>query len=100
MGCLKRKGGMNMCFIYLTYNNLKRQIYCNLAEGYEKKLSKKTLSKLLQEAKQLNIPLRNFMKAKQELEKSIFETQLKYKDIIFGNHSRGCKGCLKNFENK
>ena len=48
-------------------------------------MSKKKLSKLLQEAKEFNILLRDFMKIKQELEKAIVETQRKYKDIIFGN---------------
>ena len=48
-------------------------------------MSKKKLSKLLQEAKELNIPLRDFMRMKQELEKAIVETQQKYRDIIFRN---------------
>ena len=38
-------------------------------------MRKKTLPKLLQEAKELNIPYRNCMKTKQELEKAIIETQ-------------------------
>ena len=54
----------------------------------------KILSKLLQKAKELNILRRNCMKTKQELEKAIAETQLKYKGITFGNESRIREGCL------
>ena len=50
--------------------------------------------KLLDEAKELHISRGNCMKTRQELEKSIVERQKKYKNIIFGNGSRICKGCL------
>ena len=54
--------------------------------------------KLLQEAKELNIPRRNCMKMKQELEKTIVETQQKYKDIIFGIDTPICKERLKELK--
>ena len=50
--------------------------------------------KLLQEVNKLNIPCRNLI-SKGELEKSVVQTQRKYKNIIFGNYSRICKGYLK-----
>ena len=39
---------------------------------------------LLELAKKLNIPLRNCMKTKEELEETIKDTITKYKEIIFG----------------
>ena len=48
-------------------------------------MSKNALPELLEEAMQLNIPRRNCMKVKQELEKAIAETQLKYKGIFSRN---------------
>lgn len=48
-------------------------------------MNENALSKLLEEVKELNIPRRNCMKVKQELEKAIAETQLKYKGIFSRN---------------
>ena len=61
-------------------------------------MRKKTLPKLLQEAKELNIPYRNCMKTKQELEKAIIETQRTYKYIIFGNDTPTCAECLNELQ--
>ena len=58
-------------------------------------MSKPTLSKLLHEANELNIPRKNCMKTKQELKKEIAVEQSKEKDTIFGNDSRICEGYLK-----
>ena len=44
-------------------------------------MSKKTLSKLLQDAKVLNIRCRNLM-SKEHLQKSIKDTIIKYKGIV------------------
>ena len=49
---------------------------------------------LLELAKKLNIPCRNCMKTKQELEKAIKDTTTEYKDIIFGTDSPACMVCL------
>ena len=57
----------------------------------------KTLSKLLQEAMDLNLP-QNYMKRKQELEKAIVETQHKYKDITCRNDTRICTECLNELK--
>ena len=48
-------------------------------------MRKKTLSKLLQEAKELNIPCRNCMKTKQELKITKKDNIDKYKEIISEN---------------
>ena len=48
-------------------------------------MGKKALPKLLEEAKDLNIPQRNCMEAKQEFEEVIVKTQFKYKDTFFEN---------------
>ena len=61
-------------------------------------MSKNALSKLLEEAKELNMPRRNCMKAKQELQKAIAETQLKYKDIFFGNDASIYTQCLNQLK--
>ena len=42
----------------------------------------------------MNIPCRNLI-PKGELEKSVVQTQRKYKAIIFGNYSKICIGCIK-----
>ena len=55
-------------------------------------MSKKTLPKLLREAKESNIPRRNCMEMKKELAKSIADTQHRYKDITLRRMS-------KRFEN-
>ena len=49
---------------------------------------------LLEKAKELNIPRRNCMKTKQELEKVIKDTMTKYKEIILGADSPICIKCL------
>ena len=50
---------------------------------------------LLELAKKLNIPLRNCMKTKEELEETIKDTITKYKEIIFGPDTPACMACLK-----
>ena len=49
---------------------------------------------LLELVKKLNIPRRNCMKTKEELEKAIKDTITKYKEIIFGPDSPVCMTCL------
>ena len=49
---------------------------------------------LLELAKKLNIPHRNCMKAKEELEKAIKDTIKGYKEIIFGLDTPVCMTCL------
>ena len=61
-------------------------------------MNENALSKLLEEVKELNIPRRNCMKVKQELEKAIAETQLKYKGIFFGNDASIYTECLEQLE--
>ena len=61
-------------------------------------MSKETLSKLLQEAKELNTTRRNCTKTKEELGRSTVETQGRYKHVLFGNNSRICGGCLKELQ--
>ena len=48
---------------------------------------------LLELAKKLNIPPRNCMKTKQELEEAIKETIKGYKEIIFGSNTPICMAC-------
>ena len=48
---------------------------------------------LLEKAKELNIPRRNIM-PREELEKTIKDTIIKYKEIIFGADSSMCMKCL------
>ena len=55
-------------------------------------MSKTSLLKL---AKKLNIPHRNCMKTKEELEEAIKDTTItRYKEIIFGSHTSVCMACL------
>ena len=49
---------------------------------------------LLELAKKLNIPRRNCMKTKEELEESIKDTVKGYKEIIFGLNTPVCMACL------
>ena len=49
---------------------------------------------LLELTKKLNIPRRNCMKTRVELEKTIKNTITKYKEIIFGPDSPVCMTCL------
>ena len=49
---------------------------------------------LLELAKKLNIPRRNCMKTKEELEEAIKDTIKGYKEIIFGSDTPACMACL------
>ena len=49
---------------------------------------------LLELAKKLNIPHRNCMKTKEELEEAIKDTITRYKEIIFGSDTPACMACL------
>ena len=49
---------------------------------------------LLELAKKLNIPRRNFMKTREELEEAIKDTIKEYKEIIFGSDTPACMACL------
>ena len=48
---------------------------------------------LLELAKKLNIPRRNCMKTKEELEEAIKDTIKRYKEIIFGSDAPVCMAC-------
>ena len=48
---------------------------------------------LFELVKKLNVPRRNCMKTKEELEKAIKETIAKYKEIIFGADGPTCMAC-------
>ena len=54
-------------------------------------------SSLLELAKKLNIPRRNCMKTKEELEEAIKDTIKGYKETIFGSDTPTCMGCLDEF---
>ena len=49
---------------------------------------------LLELAKKLNIPRRNCMKTKEELEQAIKDTIKGSKEIIFGSDTPACMACL------
>ena len=49
---------------------------------------------LLELAKKLNIPHRNCMKTREELEEAIKDTITRYKEIIFGSGTPACMACL------
>ena len=49
---------------------------------------------LLELAKKLNIPRRNCMKTKEELEEAIKDTIKRYKEIIFGSDTPTLVACL------
>ena len=49
---------------------------------------------LLELPKKLNIPGRNCMKTKEELEEAIKDTIKGYKEIIFGSDTPACMACL------
>ena len=49
---------------------------------------------LLELAKKLNIPRRNCMKTKEELEEAIKDTITRYKKIIFGSDTSACMACI------
>ena len=50
---------------------------------------------LLELAKKLNIPRRNCVKTKEELEEAIKDTITKYKEIIVGSDTPTCMVCLQ-----
>ena len=50
---------------------------------------------LLELAKRLNIPRRNCMKTKEELEEAIKDTITMYKEIIFGSDTPAHMACLE-----
>ena len=54
-------------------------------------MNRTSLSEL---AKKLNIPRRNCMKTKEELEEAIKDTIKGYKEIIFGSDTPVCMACL------
>ena len=49
---------------------------------------------LLELAKELNIPRRNCIKRKEELEEAIKDIIKAYKEIIFGSDTPACMACL------
>ena len=49
---------------------------------------------LLELAKKLNIPVRNCMKTKEELEEAIKDTITRYKEITFSSDTPVCIACL------
>ena len=57
-------------------------------------------SSLLELAKKLNIPRRNCMKRKEELEESIKDTMTRYKEIIFVSDTPPCMACLNELDQK
>ena len=57
-------------------------------------------SSLLELAKKLNIPCRNCMKTKEELEEAINVTITGYREIIFGSDTRACMACLDELRKK
>ena len=57
-------------------------------------------SSLLELAKKLNIPRRNCMKRKEELEESIKYTITRYKDIIFVSDTPPCMARLNELDQK
>ena len=55
---------------------------------------------LLELARKLNIPRRNCMETKEELEEAIKDIITKYKGIIFGSDSPVCTTCLNELRKK
>ena len=53
---------------------------------------------LLEKAKELNLPRRNCMETKEELEKAIKDNITKYKENIFGPDTPVCMTCLHELE--
>ena len=49
---------------------------------------------LFELAKKLNIPRRNYLKTKEELEEAIKDTIKRYKEIIFGSDTPVYMACL------
>ena len=55
---------------------------------------------LLGLAKKINIPRRNCMKTKEELEEAIKDIITMYKDIIFSSDTPTCMACLDELRNQ
>ena len=55
---------------------------------------------LLEHAKKLNIPRRNCIKTKEELEEAVKGIITKDKEIIFSPHSPICMACLNELRKK
>ena len=53
---------------------------------------------LLELSKQLNIPCRNCIKTKEELEEAIKDTITGYKEIIIGSDTPACVACLDKLQ--
>ena len=53
---------------------------------------------LLELATKLNIPRRNCMKTKEELEEAIKDTITEYMEIIFGSDTPACMACLDELQ--
>ena len=66
---------------------MNKKVFCNLLEGY-KKINEQ--DDIVRESKESNILRRNCMKTKQELEKAIKDTIIKYREIIFGADNPIC----------
>ena len=49
---------------------------------------------LLELAKKLNIPRRNCMKTKEELEEAVKGTIIRYKEIVLSSDTPACMACL------
>ena len=59
-----------------------------------KKIKYMNKTSLLELAKTLNIPHRNCMETKEELEEAIKGTITRCKEIIFGSDTPACMACL------
>ena len=59
-----------------------------------KKIRYMNKTSLLELAKTLNIPHRNCMETKEELEEAIKDTITRCKEIIFGSDTPACMACL------
>ena len=59
-----------------------------------KKIKYMNKTSLLELAKTLNIPHRNCMETKEELEEAIKDTITRCKEIIFGSDTPACMACL------
>ena len=55
---------------------------------------------LLELTKKLNIPRRNCIKTKEELEEAIKDTTTGYKEINFGSDTPACMACLDELQKK
>ena len=53
---------------------------------------------LLELSHKLNIPRRNYMKTKEELEEAIKDTIKRYKEIILGSDTLACMACLDELQ--